>query len=67
MHQPKLVLADEPTGNLDETTSEQVMELLLEVVSSVACVLMVTHSHHMASFLQHRLQLSGGRISRSSS
>jgi putative ABC transport system ATP-binding protein len=68
MHQPKLVLADEPTGNLDETTSEQVMELLLEVVSSSgSALLMVTHSHHMASFLQHRLQLSGGRISRSSS
>ena len=31
MHQPKLVLADEPTGNLDEMTSERIMELFIEV------------------------------------
>ena len=63
MHQPKLVLADEPTGNLDEVTSEQVMELFVEVVrSSGSALLMVTHSHHMASFLQRRLKLSSGQI-----
>ena len=63
MHQPKLVLADEPTGNLDEVTSEQVMELFIEVVRSSNCaLLMVTHSHHMAAFLQRRLSLSNGQI-----
>ena len=63
MHQPKLVLADEPTGNLDEVASEQVMEIFIEVVrSSGSALLMVTHSHHMASFLQRRLSLSGGKI-----
>ena len=63
MHQPKLVLADEPTGNLDEVASEQVMELFIEVVrSSGSALLMVTHSHHMARFLQRRLNLSGGQI-----
>ena len=63
MHQPKLVLADEPTGNLDEVTSEQVMELFIEVVrSSSSALLMVTHSHHMAGFLQRRLSLSCGQI-----
>ena len=63
MHQPKLVLADEPTGNLDEVTSEQIMELFIEVVkSSGSALLMVTHSQHMASFLHTRLILSGGQI-----
>ena len=63
MHQPKLVLADEPTGNLDEVASEQVMEIFIEVVrSSGSALLMVTHSHHMASFLQRRLNLTGGQI-----
>ena len=53
MHQPKLVFADEPTGNLDEVASEQVMEIFIEIVrSSGSALLMVTHSHHMASFLQ---------------
>ena len=63
MHQPKLVLADEPTGNLDEVTSEQIMELFIEVVkSSGSALLMVTHSQHMASFLHTRLILRGGQI-----
>ena len=63
MHQPKLVLADEPTGNLDEVTSEQVMELFIEVVrSSSSALLMVTHSQQMAGFLQRRLRLSCGQI-----
>ena len=63
MHQPKLVLADEPTGNLDEVTSEQIMELFIDVVkSSGSALLMVTHSQHMASFLHTRLILSGGQI-----
>ena len=63
MHQPKLVLADEPTGNLDEVTSEQIMELFIDVVkSSGSALLMVTHSQHMASFLHTRLTLSGGQI-----
>ena len=63
MHQPKLVLADEPTGNLDEVTSEQIMELFIEVVkSSGSALLMVTHSQQMASFLHTRLILSGGQI-----
>ncbi len=63
MHQPKLVLADEPTGNLDEVTSEQVIELFIEVVrSSSSALLMVTHSQQMAGFLQRRMRLSCGQI-----
>ena len=63
MHQPKLVLADEPTGNLDEMTSERIMELFIEVVKlSGSALLMVTHSRHMASYLHTRLILSGGQI-----
>ena len=63
MHQPKLVLADEPTGNLDEVTSERIIELFIEVVKlSGSALLMVTHSQQMASYLHTRLILSGGQI-----
>lgn len=64
MHQPKLVLADEPTGNLDETTSHQVMELFTEVVrDSDSALLMVTHSHEMAAYLQRKVILHNGQVS----
>ncbi|TWI53678.1 putative ABC transport system ATP-binding protein [Pseudomonas duriflava] len=60
---PALVLADEPTGNLDETTSGQVLNLLLKLVSRSGCtLLMVTHSPHVAAQLQQRVVLKAGRI-----
>jgi putative ABC transport system ATP-binding protein len=60
---PKLVLADEPTGNLDEATGEAVLTLMLELVAeSGAGFLMVTHSERLASRLGGRLHLRGGRI-----
>jgi putative ABC transport system ATP-binding protein len=63
MHRPKLVLADEPTGNLDETTSQAVMALFVDLVSETgSSLLMVTHSAEMASFLDSRWQLHDGNI-----
>lgn len=60
---PAVILADEPTGNLDEATSEVVVDLLLELVSqSGAALLMVTHSEHLAARLPERRHLSGGRL-----
>ena len=65
MHKPPLVLADEPTGNLDEATSEKVIDLLVEVTKKVSATLVVvTHSAAIASHLEQRWQLGSGRISK---
>lgn len=61
---PGLILADEPTGNLDEATSDAVLALLLELVAQTnAAMVMVTHSERLAGMLNRRLHLTGGRIS----
>ncbi|HSH48925.1 MAG TPA: ABC transporter ATP-binding protein [Halomonas sp.] len=60
---PALLLADEPTGNLDETTAETVLELLLALVAeSGSSLLMVTHSPKVAAPLDRRLLLRHGRL-----
>ena len=60
---PALVLADEPTGNLDEETADVVMNLLLELVQeSGAGLLMVTHSRRLADRLDHHLHLQAGLV-----
>jgi len=60
---PALVLADEPTGNLDEDTGERVLDLMLELVGeSGTALLMVTHSMRLAGRLGARLHLERGRI-----
>ena len=62
-HRPSLLLADEPTGSLDETTSDQVMALLLELVRLSGCgLLMVTHSKRIALQLDHTLRLHAGQL-----
>ncbi|WP_171124946.1 MULTISPECIES: ABC transporter ATP-binding protein [unclassified Ruegeria] len=61
--QPKLLLADEPTGNLDETASATVLDLMLSLVAETgAALLLVTHSQDIAARLDRRAHLSGGRI-----
>ena len=60
---PRLVLADEPTGNLDEATADGVLDLLLEQVSGTGAALMiVTHSERLAARADRRLHLSHGRL-----
>ena len=60
---PELVLADEPTGNLDEATGDAVMDLLLELVSETgAGLLMVTHSMRLAARLDRQVGLRAGVI-----
>lgn len=60
---PKLLLADEPTGNLDETASAAVLDLMMALVAdSGAALLLVTHSRQIAARLDHHLHLSGGRL-----
>jgi putative ABC transport system ATP-binding protein len=60
---PALVLADEPTGNLDEETGDAVIALMLDLVRDTgAALLMVTHSSRLAARLDRRLHLSHGRL-----
>ncbi|MFN6979580.1 MAG: ABC transporter ATP-binding protein, partial [Gemmobacter sp.] len=60
---PQLILADEPTGNLDEATGDAVLDLLLEGVAEAgAALLMVTHSPRLAARLGGRVHLAGGRF-----
>jgi putative ABC transport system ATP-binding protein len=60
---PKLLLADEPTGNLDEETGAQVMDLMLELVAEVgAALLIVTHSERLAARADRRVHLEHGRV-----
>ncbi len=60
---PGLILADEPTGNLDETTADDVLGLMLELLKeSGASLLMVTHSERVAAQMERRLHLRRGQI-----
>ncbi|EPX85835.1 ABC-type antimicrobial peptide transport system, ATPase component [Rubellimicrobium thermophilum DSM 16684] len=60
---PQIVLADEPTGNLDEASAGTVLELMLDLVAQGgAALLCVTHSERVAGRMQARAHLSGGRI-----
>jgi len=60
---PLMLLADEPTGNLDEATGDEVLALALELVSQTGCgFLMVTHSARLAAMLDRRLTLRDGRL-----
>jgi putative ABC transport system ATP-binding protein len=60
---PRLVLADEPTGNLDEATAAIVLDLMLELVSETgAGLLMVTHSDSLAGRMSRRLHLRAGQV-----
>ena len=62
-HRPKLLLADEPTGNLDETTGGQVVSLLTDLAKNEqTTLLVVTHSHAVAGAADRVLQLHNGRL-----
>ncbi|MNP74431.1 putative ABC transporter ATP-binding protein [compost metagenome] len=56
-------MADEPTGSLDEATSDEVLKLLLELLDdSPTTLLMVTHSPRVAARLAQKVLLQGGRL-----
>ena len=60
---PKLLLADEPTGNLDETTADEVLALARDLVARSGCgFLMVTHSARLAATLDRQVTLHAGLI-----
>jgi len=61
MNEPEIIFADEPTGNLDEHTSERVLELLMDITEQTGHTLvMVTHNSEIAARCQRRLKLEDG-------
>lgn len=62
-HKPKLLLADEPTGNLDQKAGLEVMKLLSEITTQGnTAVLLVTHSAECAKFMQKQIILDNSRL-----
>ena len=59
---PSLILADEPTGNLDSKNGVEVMELLSELNQEGTTVIMVTHSKHDANYAQRIINLFDGQV-----
>ncbi len=59
---PKLILADEPTGNLDSSNGAEVMELLSELHKEGSTIVMVTHSQHDAGYADRIINLFDGKV-----
>ena len=59
---PKLILADEPTGNLDSKNGQEVMNLLSELNKEGTTIVMVTHSQHDAGFASRIIKLFDGKV-----
>ncbi len=59
---PKLILADEPTGNLDSKNGQEVMNLLTELNQEGTTIIMVTHSLHDAGFAHRTINLFDGQV-----
>ena len=62
LNQPKVIMADEPTGNLDEDNAQTVFGYLSQYVSDGGCVLLVTHDDRAAAHATRTLQMSQGQL-----
>jgi len=62
VNEPKLILADEPTGNLDSTNGDEVMKILSELNAKGTTILMVTHSQYCAEFSNRIIRMLDGQI-----
>ena len=62
VNNPPILLADEPTGNLDTKTTREIMELLCRLNSDGMTIIMVTHSPECAGYARRLLRISDGRI-----
>jgi putative ABC transport system ATP-binding protein len=59
---PRLILADEPTGNLDRAAADSVLDLLCNVVDPTCTVVIVTHDPEVAGLMDRRIAMADGRI-----
>ena len=65
VNEPALILADEPTGNLDNHTADEIMQLLLDINASGTTVLMATHNQYLVNTYNHRVvEIKRGRLIR---
>jgi putative ABC transport system ATP-binding protein len=62
INEPKLILADEPTGNLDESNERLVLDLLSELHAAGHTLLLVTHSQEIGNMADRRIELAHGRL-----
>ncbi|MEY4876316.1 MAG: hypothetical protein RL708_1465 [Bacteroidota bacterium] len=62
INNPSIILADEPTGNLDSKTSKEIMELLVEIHRNGNTVILVTHEEDIANYAQRIIRLKDGLI-----
>ncbi|WP_295803422.1 ABC transporter ATP-binding protein [uncultured Microbulbifer sp.] len=62
INRPKVIFADEPTGNLDSKTSEEILELLCALHREGQTIVMVTHEHEVASRAQRIIRMSDGTV-----
>ena len=60
--EPRVILADEPTGNLDTTMSNQIMELLMQINGAGTTILMVTHNPELAQQAHRQVHIVDGKI-----
>jgi putative ABC transport system ATP-binding protein len=61
---PQILFADEPTGNLDTATGEQILQVLVELNEQGKTIIIVTHESHVAAHSKHRLHMLDGLIER---
>jgi putative ABC transport system ATP-binding protein len=62
LSEPSIILADEPTGNLDSTTGASIMELIRELNADGATILMITHDAGLAAQLPRQIRVLDGRV-----
>ena len=64
INQPKLLLADEPTGNLDHETGQDILNLFQEIRQNIdMTILMVTHDRNIANLADRTIELTAGKLS----
>lgn len=59
---PRIIFADEPTGNLDSVTGEKILELFRELSEQGSTIVLVTHDHDIANMTPQRIEIHDGRI-----